>query len=227
MAGTTAATMLDNAARFRLDAPMSKARAASPSGKAIAAFGIAVILAGMLALYYGYSAPSFGAAAMGWLAIIGGTLILLYGISRHMSSAIAPDLAAHGPEGHAEIRLLIQAMAAIAMADRNVADEEVDEFANIHREMLGLAIDPGDVRAILSDFSADTDIVARLSAARAELPPVMRETIFKACYRVMASDHIQHNAEMATLAAIGEALGFYPEQIETMVERLAATHDKE
>lgn len=200
---------------------MKPAGAANPSGKATAIFGIAVILAGMLALYYGYSTPSFGAAAMGWLGIIGGTLILLYGISRHMSSAIAPDIAAHGPEGHDEIRLLIQAMAAIAMADRTIADEEVAEFAAIHREMLGLTIDPGDVRAILRSYSADTDIVAQLAAARAELPPVMREAIFKACYRVMMSDKIRDSAEMDKLAAIGKALGYFPEQIEAMTEKLA------
>lgn len=209
-----------------LHAAMGKHVAGQISGKTVAIIGGAIIAIGAVKLAIGYSLPNFGVVGMGWLAILAGAYVGIRGFMRHMSSALKPDAEAHGEEGHAEIRLLVQAMAAMAMADRTIADEEVAEFAAVHREMLGLSIAPEHVRAMLADIDDQPDIAATLAAARADLPPVMREAILKACHRVMVSDRITDRAEEDKLAEIGAALGFRPEQIDRLTKQSAgATGD--
>lgn len=185
------------------------------TGKTQAILGGLLVIAGGIGLYFAYQAPSFGGAALGWLAVIVGALILLGGIGRQISRTMSP--AGRDETGPTEVRLLIQSMGAMAAADRHIANEEVAEFARIHEEMLGLAIDANEVREILSEFTADYDIVARLQAARAELSPLMRQTILKSCHRVMVSDAIEHRAERDLFIEIGTALGFYEEQIDALI----------
>lgn len=185
------------------------------TGRAQVLLGGLLLLGGAAGLYFAYEAPSFAGAALCWLAIIVGTLVLLWGVARQVSAVMSHD--STDDTGPAEIRLLVQCMGAMAAADRHIANEEVAEFARIHEEMLGLAIDSNEVREILSEFTADSDIVGRLHAARAELTPQMRQTILKSCYRVMASDKIEHRAEKNLLDEIGLALGFYEEQIDSLL----------
>lgn len=186
-------------------------------GRILAAFGIALIVAGAFALYFAYENANAAGAAAAWAAIIGGALALLGGIGRFMTAFMGPQQARESKDGPTEVRLLVQCMATIAAADGKIQPEEMVTIARVHEKVLGLRIDADEVAEILAGFDAGFDIRARLEAARPRLSPIMRERIVKSCYLVMMSDLVEDDAETGKIHQIGEALGFSPSQVDDLV----------
>lgn len=186
-------------------------------GRVIVAAAILLIVAGGVILYFGYESQSPIGAALGWAAIVGGALTLLGGIARFMSEFMKPQHTPESDYGPAEIRLLIQAMGAMAAADGHYADEEIAAIAGIHERMLGISIPMEDVRGILKDIPPDFDIAGRLAAERSKLSPTMRGLILKCCYLVMISDLDEDSAEQRRIHDIGRALGFSDSQTDDMI----------
>lgn len=186
------------------------------NGKVIIALGLLLIVLGGVGLYYAYEAQNPMNAALAWGAIIVGALALMGGIARFMTGFMAPQRAPESTYGKTEIRLLVEAMGAMAAADGKIADQEITTVAEVYERMLGTRIDTSDVREILNGIDEDFNIAGRLAAARAQLSPHMRRLIINCCYLVMMSDLVEAPAEKDRLHEIGRALGLTGEQVDDL-----------
>lgn len=144
---------------------------------------------------------------VGFAVVIG---LSISGMSRFMRSSRAYE----SMLGPAEVRLLVQSMAAMATADGAIAPAEIDAFARIYAQTTGLTIAPGDIRDILKDFGPEFDIAARLRRERVNLSPQYRKLLVKNCEQVMTSDDITSAPEAKKLSAIREALGLPAETVD-------------
>lgn len=183
--------------------------------------GLLLIAAGAYRLFGAYEASEASAAAVAWAAIIIGTLALLGGLGRRISEAMSPPPSEEMERGHAEVRSLIQAMGAMALADGEIAGAEIQAIADIHEQMLGLKIDPDEVREILSEFSADFDIAERLERDRGLISPAMKRIIVQSCHLVMISDLNVDSAETSRIHEIGGALGYSEQETDDLIAAAA------
>jgi hypothetical protein len=197
--------------------PAKQIRDETMNGRNMAALGVALILAGAVALFFGYRSEGWALAAGAWAAILAGAVALMTGASRFMGNFMAPQKSEESAYGETEIRLLIQSMGAVAAADGTIAGAEISTIAQIHERMLGLSIEHKAVSRILADFSPKFDIKARLSAEREKLSPIMRQLIVKSCCLVMMSDQKRERAEMGKLYEIGMALGYSREEVADII----------
>ena len=186
-------------------------------GKFLVFIGVVLILAGAVALYFGYSSQNPAWIAIAWAAIIGGTLALLGGLARTVSRFMdnAPDSESH--YGPAEIRILIQSMGEMATADGIIDPREVETIADIHERMLGIKISTQEINEILSDFSASDDARRQLNADRKLVNPAMKRMIIQSCYLVMVSDGVKAPAEMTRLHEIGNVLGISGREVDHLI----------
>lgn len=185
--------------------------------RVIIVIGLLLIVMGGAGLYFAYEGAAPGGAALAWAAIILGALTLLGGIGRFMSAFMTPQHARESDCGAMEIRLLIQAMGAMAAADGHIADQEIATIAQVHERMLGMRIEAARVREILAEFDQHFDIEGRLAAERQKLSPQMRRLILNSCYLVMMSDFNEDRKETARIHAVGRALGFSEDQVKDMI----------
>jgi uncharacterized tellurite resistance protein B-like protein len=197
--------------------PAKQIRDETMNGRNMAAIGAALILAGAVALFFGYSSEGWALAAAAWAAILAGAVALMTGASRFMGNFMAPQKSEESAYGEAEIRLLIQSMGAVAAADGTIAGAEIATIAQIHERMLGLSIEHKAVSRILGDISPKFDIKAKLAAEREKLSPIMRQLIVKSCCLVMMSDQKRERAEMGKLHEIGMALGYSREEVADII----------
>ena len=94
--------------------------------------GILLILAGSLALYYGYEQSNFTVSASAWAGIIIGTLMTLLGLSKRTKSKSIGSAF-----NKSETKLLIQAMGSTVMADGKISPEEIYTIVQILFKMTG------------------------------------------------------------------------------------------
>jgi tellurite resistance protein len=130
---------------------------------------------------------------------------------------MAPQRSVESGYGEAETRLFIQSLAAMASADGKIAAEEVAVIASIHERMLGLAIAPAKVEAVLAGLTGSFNITQALEKERDRLSPLLRERIVKSCFLVMMSDRVEETAETGKIHEIGRALGFSAEETEDLI----------
>jgi uncharacterized tellurite resistance protein B-like protein len=175
--------------------------------------GLLLVIGGATALYYAYSAGNASVAIPAWGALLAGAALLIGGGSRFMSEFMGSQHAPEAEYGKTEVRLLVQAMGAMAAADGRIADEEIASIAAVYERMLGMRIGAGEVRSILDGFDGDFDIAARLEAGRAELSPQMRRLVVQCCHLVMMSDAEEESHESEKLAAVADALGFSRDEL--------------
>lgn len=183
----------------------------------IIVIGIALILAGAVGIFIGYSGEDWLVAGLAWGALIVGALTTLFGFGKRASDRVATPHREVTEHGHAEIRALIQSMGVVAMADEIVRDQELDTIASIHEEMLGIKISRSEIREILSEFGPDFDITSRLVEKRSKISPAMKRTIVQSCQLVMVSDLEVVKKEQGRLREIGLALGFDQTEIEDLI----------
>ena len=179
------------------------------NGRVIIALGLFMVVLGGFGLYFA------------WAVIIFGVLTLLGGAARFMNDFMAPQQAPESEYGPTEIRLLIQAMGAMAAADGRLADEEVATIASIHKRMLGIAIPGAQIREIMTDFLGSFDIALLLAPGRAKLSPPMRGLILNSCYLVPIADRHEDRTETVRIHDIGRALGFTDQQIDDVIAAAA------
>ena len=180
-------------------------------------FGIALILAGAVGIYTGYSGDDAVIVGIGWAAVIVGALVTLFGFGKRTSDQVESPDPESVEHAHAEIRALVQSMGVIAVADQKIRDQEVETIARIHEQMLGIAISESEVREILSEFSGDFDITKRLARDRGRISPMMKQLIVQSCHLVMVSDLEIVRSEENRIQEIGLALGFDPAEIEDLI----------
>jgi len=180
--------------------------------------GIALIIASAIGLYFAYSGENAGSAFISWAGLIIGTLITLFGFGKRASDQMEkPPGSPAISQGQAEIRALIQCMGMVAVADKRVRESEVKTIGNIHEQMLGLKISDDEIHEILSEFSKDFDISARLKRDLDFISPTMRRTIIQSCHLVMVSDLEVVISEENRIYEIGEALGFTKSDVEDLI----------
>ncbi|MEM7464068.1 MAG: hypothetical protein AAF362_15455, partial [Pseudomonadota bacterium] len=161
-------------------------------------------------------------STLGWLLIGIGAITYIYGSIRHVAGFMKPDEDSEDEHGPVEVRLLIQSMCAIAMADGEIASEEIAEISRIHEDMLGTKIPDKEISKIISELKPGFDIAGQLRAGRDQLNPLMRQLIVKSCYLVMISDKIEQKEETLKIHEIGNALGFTDEQIDNLTASVSA-----
>lgn len=189
--------------------------------KLIIIIGIALIAFNAFGLYYAYSVESAGSAGLSWAGIIIGALMTLYGFGKYSASQMANPNNAATSQGQAEIRALVQSMGMVAVADKQVREAEVQQIANIHEQMLGIKISTEEVHEILSEFSKDFDIKARLKRDIDLINPSMRRTIIQSCHLVMISDLEVVRSEESRIYEIGEALGYSKADVDDVISSVA------
>lgn len=188
--------------------------------KQIARAGIGIAMLGAGALFLASTTGSSIFSTVGWLAIAAGVGAYIVGTIRQIASFMQPDEDTQEEHGAVEVRLLIQSMCAMAMADGKIAKEEITAISQIHERMLGTRISDREISRIASGFKPGFDIAGKLRAGRDQLSPVMRQLIVKSCYLVMVSDAIEQKEETLKIHEIGNALGFSDEQIDNLTASL-------
>jgi tellurite resistance protein len=179
--------------------------------------GAVLVAAGAAGLAYAYSGSGFMAGLAAWAALLVGAFLLIRGISGFFATFMAPQRSVESGYGEAETRLFIQSLAAMASADGKIAAEEVAVIASIHERMLGLAIAPAKVEAVLAGLTGSFNITQALEKERDRLSPLLRERIVKSCFLVMMSDRVEETAETGKIHEIGRALGFSAEETEDLI----------
>lgn len=196
--------------------------------------GILLIAFGAYNLYGGYELDNPTFASFGFGSIVIGAIVTLFGFS-HRNTASTDDKtmldeiesvipkSEEEENGEIEIRALIQAMGVVAVADRQIRQEEVTEIANIYEEMLGLKIQDKEIRKILSEFDDHFDFEENLVRNRSHISPTMKRVIIQSCQKVMVSDLEIVRSEQNRIMEIGRALGFSDPQTETIINTTKAS----
>lgn len=179
--------------------------------------GLVFIVGGATLLYFGYSASDWMLSGFGWAALLVGALVSMFGFGKKVNDELEQPDAKLTDSAHAEVRALIQALGAVAVADDKIRDQEVAAIAGIHEQMLGVKISTDEVREILSEFDSSFDITRRLTEKRGSISPAMKRTIVQACHLVMVSDLEVVKTEENKVNQIGLALGFDQSDIEDLI----------
>ncbi|MCF6322056.1 MAG: TerB family tellurite resistance protein [Rhizobiaceae bacterium] len=184
--------------------------------------GVALIIAGAVLLYNGYSTDNPAYSAIAWAALIGGTLALLGGLANKVSAFMEQKPNDNTDYAHAEIRILIRSMGEMAAADGVIDPREVDTIADIHKRMLGITITTKEVNEILTEFDRTDNIAQILAADRKLVNPAMKRKIIQSCYLVMIADGDKAKTEMSRLYEIADALGIPKSEVKHLISLAAS-----
>ncbi len=179
----------------------------------IVIIGLILLSGGAIGLYFASASQHAGLIVAAAAVVFCGGFALIAGVMRFMGAFMGSQHAPESEYGKTEVRLLVQAMGALAAADGQIADQEVETIARIYQRMLGIRISPAEVREILADFGESFDIAGRLAERRAELSPDMRRLIVQCCHLVILSDQVEERAETTKLRGVGAALGFSEDDV--------------
>lgn len=121
-------------------------------------------------------------------------------------------------DGALEIHAIIQAICVVAVADKQVRQEELDTIAAIYKETVGMKIRDEEVMEILSEFNEDFNIEERLEENRDFISLDMKKAIIQSCQKVMVSDLEIVNSEENRIMQIGKALGFSVDEVNALID---------
>ena len=120
--------------------------------------------------------------------------------------------------------LIMQAMIAIASADKRLVETETATIRDIYRKLTGATIEAIDVaRAMESYGDGDTDrLTAELARRRDDLDMETKETLIRAAYMVLLADKRISAQERKKLHDYAEALDIPEIHLNALLEDLSS-----
>lgn len=187
-----------------------------------------------------------GAAAIGTIITLatysaaassreGGSYVVLYGaigfgaLNFVIGAFQFASYTLKSPEARAQddtilgLRLLINAMASISLADGEVEESELATISAIVLELTGQYMAPAAIEQLTTDIrKSDTVISSLIEDHRGRLPPGFAELIVRGCYLVAAADGAVSQPEGIRIDSIARALRLDQDQVAEIKADLTA-----
>jgi len=187
-------------------------------GKRNMTIGGAWLLGGLVVTGISHEAASNGGGftiAVG--AIVLGGVQLLYGLFQTMSVSVG------GEQIQSEFseRVLLLSMLAVAAADGEIGDEEIDGIADIYKRLLGEELSRTwakntAVEMVMHDF----DIHEALATEKHCFNSEYRALVLKAAFLVGVSDGDLQDEEFRVINKLSFALGMSDAEVDRVMEQL-------
>ena len=122
---------------------------------------------------------------------------------------------------------VIKTLAAMAMADQDIVDAEIEVIANFCGRLTGKKPTPSQVRDYVDDMEAEGfSLRAFLGGIENELDDRAKEMIIEAACLMIAADGVVDDAESVELVEICRALNMSASRLGQVIDRVKAAHDR-
>lgn len=180
-------------------------------GGAAAAIGGIITLATYSAAT---SSPEGGSYVVLYGAIGFGALNFLIGAFQFASYTLKSPEARAQDDAVLGVRLLVNAMASVSLADGEVEESELATISAIVLELTGQYMAPAAIEELTADIrKSETVISSVIDDHFARLPTGFAELIVRGCYLVAAADGAISHPESIRIDSIARALRLDPDQV--------------
>lgn len=145
--------------------------------------------------------------------IVVGVGVFVAGLFRYMNQQTGDALAGSDIDPHSQtkmtrMRLICEAMAAVAVADGRVCACEIDTFSKVHKGITGFELSEEMIREIADQADSKTfDLETHLRSAKPNLDAATCKMLLEGAMAIRSADHVHEAAENAALELIAKTLG--------------------
>ncbi len=122
---------------------------------------------------------------------------------------------------------ILKAMVAAAAADRRLDAREVGLIQKVYQDQTGRSVDVSGVMLAVHAYATKRDALAELAAVAGSMSRETKEEILRAAYLTLLADTRLAGEERERLKAIASALQISEADLETIIEGIESTSDRQ